>query len=85
MTVIEIRPHRWGSKAFEAADVEPCVPKERSSNRLCADPRVFSLRTDSDFRFNRKRRARHSVRRRESKAVNAVIETHKHRDDFKEF
>jgi hypothetical protein len=27
MTVIEIRPHRWGWKAFEAPTVEPVFPK----------------------------------------------------------
>jgi hypothetical protein len=26
MTVIEIRPHRWGWKAFETPDVEPVFP-----------------------------------------------------------
>jgi hypothetical protein len=26
MTVIEIRPHRWGLKAFEAPGVEPVFP-----------------------------------------------------------
>jgi hypothetical protein len=26
MAVIEIRPHRWGWKAFEAAGVEPVFP-----------------------------------------------------------
>ena len=28
MTVIEIRPHRWGWKAFEAPGVEPLCPEE---------------------------------------------------------
>lgn len=28
MTVIEIRPHRWGWKAFEAPGVEPVFPKK---------------------------------------------------------
>ena len=27
MTVIEIRPHRWGWKAFEAPGVEPVFPE----------------------------------------------------------
>ena len=26
MTVVEIKPHRWGWKAFEAAGVEPVFP-----------------------------------------------------------
>jgi len=28
MTLIEIRPHRWGWKAFEAPGVEPVFPKK---------------------------------------------------------
>ena len=28
MTVIEIRPHRWGWKAFEAPGVEPVFPRK---------------------------------------------------------
>jgi hypothetical protein len=28
MTVIEIRPHRWGWKAFEATGVEPVFPNK---------------------------------------------------------
>jgi uncharacterized protein DUF2188 len=28
MTVIEIRPHRWGWKAFEAPGVEPVFPEK---------------------------------------------------------
>jgi len=28
MTVIEIRPHRWGWKAFESPGVEPVFPKK---------------------------------------------------------
>jgi hypothetical protein len=28
MTVIEIRPHRWGWKAFEAPNVEPVFPEK---------------------------------------------------------
>ena len=28
MTVIEIRPHRWGWKAFEFPGVEPVFPKK---------------------------------------------------------
>jgi hypothetical protein len=33
MTVIEIRPHHWGWKAFEAPGVEPVFPeKEQAIN-----------------------------------------------------
>jgi hypothetical protein len=40
MTVIEIRPHRWGWKAFESPGVEPVFPKkeqaiEYAQNRAC--------------------------------------------------
>jgi hypothetical protein len=28
MTVVEIRPHRWGWKAFEAPGVEPVFPRK---------------------------------------------------------
>jgi hypothetical protein len=40
MTVIEIRPHRWGWKAFEAPGVEPVFPKKfrrivYAQNRVC--------------------------------------------------
>jgi hypothetical protein len=29
MTVIEIKPHRWGWKVFEAPSVEPVFPEKR--------------------------------------------------------
>jgi hypothetical protein len=40
MTVIEIRPHRWGRKAFESPGVEPVFPKkdqaiDYAQNRAC--------------------------------------------------
>ena len=40
MTVIEIRPHRWGWKAFEAPGVEPVFPDkdqaiDYAQNRAC--------------------------------------------------
>ena len=40
MTVIQIRPHRWGWKAFEASGVEPVFPKkdqaiDYAQNRAC--------------------------------------------------
>jgi hypothetical protein len=39
-SVIEIRPHRWGWKAFEAPGVEPVLPKkdqaiDYAQNRAC--------------------------------------------------
>jgi hypothetical protein len=49
MTVIEIRPHRWGWKAFEAPGVEPVFPKkdqaiDYAQNRACfrsGEVRIF--------------------------------------------
>jgi len=40
MTVIEIRPNRWGWKAFESPGVEPVFPKkdqaiDYAQNRAC--------------------------------------------------
>jgi hypothetical protein len=40
MTLIEIRPHRWGWKAFEAPGVEPVFPNKDQAiayaqNRAC--------------------------------------------------
>jgi hypothetical protein len=40
MTVIEIKPHRWGWKAFESRGVEPVFPKkdqaiDYAQNRAC--------------------------------------------------
>jgi hypothetical protein len=40
MTIIEIRPHHWGWKAFEATGVEPVFPKkdqaiDYAQNRAC--------------------------------------------------
>src|SRR5438552_3198899 len=34
MTVIEIRPHRWGWKVFDAPGVEPVFPPARASGRV---------------------------------------------------
>jgi Uncharacterized protein conserved in bacteria (DUF2188) len=31
MTVIEIRPHRWGWKVFEAHGVEPVFPEKQDA------------------------------------------------------
>ena len=40
MTVIELRPHRWGWKAFESPGVEPVFPEkdqaiDYAQNRAC--------------------------------------------------
>ena len=52
MTLIEIRPHRWGWKAFEAPGVEPVFPEKRQAinyaeNRACfrsGEIRILDLR-----------------------------------------
>jgi Uncharacterized protein conserved in bacteria (DUF2188) len=31
MTLIEVRPHRWGWKVFEALGVEPVFPEKRQA------------------------------------------------------
>jgi len=31
MTLIEVRPHRWGWKVFEATGVEPVFPEKRQA------------------------------------------------------
>jgi len=49
MTVIEIRPNRWGWKAFESPGVEPVFPKkdqaiDYAQNRACfrsGEVRIF--------------------------------------------
>jgi methyl coenzyme M reductase alpha subunit len=50
MTVIEIKPHRWGWKAFEAPGVEPVFPDkdqaiDYAQNRACfrsGEVRIFN-------------------------------------------
>ena len=51
MTVIELRPHRWGWKACEAPGVEPVFPEkdhalECAQDRACfrsGEVRIFDL------------------------------------------
>ncbi len=43
MTLIEVRPHRWGWKVFEAPGVEPVFPEKNHAIKLRAGPREFSL------------------------------------------
>ena len=31
MTVVEVKPHRWGWKVFEALGVEPVFPEKRQA------------------------------------------------------
>jgi hypothetical protein len=42
MTVIEIRPHRWGWKVFEAPGVEPVFPEK--------DPAINYAENRANFR-----------------------------------
>jgi hypothetical protein len=69
MTVIEIKPHRWGWKVFEAPGVEPVFPEKRQAISYAEGHASFSLRRDSRSRFEQQCRARYSGRRHESKAV----------------
>jgi len=43
MTLIEIKPHRWGWKVFEAPGVEPVFLEKRQANRLRSDPRELPI------------------------------------------
>jgi len=54
MTVIEIRPHRWGWKAFEAPGVEPVFLNQQDAIDYATESRVLSLWRDSRSRFNRR-------------------------------
>jgi hypothetical protein len=55
MTVIEIRPHRQGWKAFEAPGVEPVFPKKDQAIDYGAEPCVLSLWRDSHSELKLKR------------------------------
>jgi hypothetical protein len=44
MTVIEIKPHHWGWKVFEAPGVEPVFREKDQAIRLRSEPRKLSLR-----------------------------------------
>ena len=43
MTVIEIRPHRWGWKMFGAPGVEPVFPYEADAIDYAPEPRMLPL------------------------------------------
>jgi hypothetical protein len=42
LTVIEIRPHRWGWKAFEAPGVEPVFPQKGQAIESARSARAFA-------------------------------------------
>ena len=44
MTVIEIKPHRWGWKVFEARGVEPVFPEKDQAINYARNRAKFSLR-----------------------------------------
>jgi hypothetical protein len=76
MTVIEIRPHRWGWKAFEAPGVEPVFPKkdqaiDYAQNRACFRSGQIQM-LDSTGNVERVIPFDDTNR----KLLNAVIETH---------
>ena len=41
MTVIEIRPHRWGWKVFETPGVEPVFPEKDQAINYAENPASF--------------------------------------------
>jgi hypothetical protein len=54
MTVIEITPHHWGWKVFEAPGVEPVFPEKRQAvdyaeTRACAKSRRCDARGAIDL------------------------------------
>jgi len=44
MTLIEIKPHAWGWKVFEAPGVEPVFPQKRQSSALKTESRSVLAR-----------------------------------------
>jgi hypothetical protein len=68
MTVIEINPHRWGWRVFEAPGVEPVFPEKRQAigyaeTRACFRSRVYQTTNSAPFwnlnlRFERGSKAR---------------------------
>jgi hypothetical protein len=46
MTLIEVRPHSWGWKVFEAPGVEAVFLDQEQAIRLCKEPRLLPLRRD---------------------------------------
>ena len=70
MTIIEIRPFRNGWKCFEAPGVEPVFPGKGQAIAYAQNRACFRSGEVRIFDFKRKRLGHHSVRRRESKAVN---------------
>jgi len=60
MTVIEIRPYRWGWKVFEAPGVEPVFLEINQAINYAENPRELSLRRDSHFGFKRQSRTHYA-------------------------
>jgi hypothetical protein len=53
MTLIEIKPHRWGWKAFEAPGVDPVFPKKDHAIDYAQSRASFRTGENSGFKFNR--------------------------------
>ena len=53
MTLIEIKPHRWGWKVFEAPGVEPVFPEKRQAISYAENRASFRSGGDSHFGFKR--------------------------------
>jgi hypothetical protein len=93
MTVIEIKPHRWGWKVFEAPGVEPVYPDKDQAINYAENPATFRLgeicvldssgNVERVIPFDDRNRRLYTVIRVYDKAGN-VIETHEHTGDFKE-
>jgi hypothetical protein len=46
MTVIEIKPHRWGWRVFEAPGVEPVFQVRRVLKRIGSENKLNSFRVE---------------------------------------
>jgi hypothetical protein len=55
MTLIEIRPHRWGWKAFEVPGVEAVFPEKNHAIDYAQNRASCPVRRDSRFGFDRQR------------------------------
>jgi hypothetical protein len=53
--VIEIKPHRWGWKAFEALGVEPVFPQKDQAIDYAKRSQLFICAHDEAFSFAPKR------------------------------
>jgi hypothetical protein len=54
MTLIEIRPHHWGWKAFETPGVEPVFPKKDQALDYAQNRACFRSGQHPDSQFKRR-------------------------------